>query len=136
VELSESQEDIRTLVAPGESEALVISCYLNVEARVQRCRNALAQRAAVLRRSIGKEDAEAFEQGLSPIVGFIKDGVAPGSKGVAAFARRGSQPFSLPLEFNVPLPPSIAIVPRRDSTSHQPTFKLETAQAWSPAQGG
>jgi len=40
---------------------------------------------------------------------FIKDDLRPDSKGVAAFARGGSQSFFLPLQFRAPLPTSIAV---------------------------
>ena len=109
MDLNELQQHIRTLVTLEESETLVISCYLNVEAGVHSCRNAFSERVAILRRSIGTEYAEAFEQGLTRIVSFIKDDLLPGSKGVAAFARGGNEPFFLPLQFKVPLPTSVVI---------------------------
>ena len=98
-----------------ESEALVISCYLNVEAGLPGCRNAFAERVALLRRAVGPEHKETLEEGLGKTVIFIKDHVQPGTRGVAVFARGGSQPFFLPFQFRVPLPTSIAV----DATSKE-----------------
>ncbi len=109
MELSKLQQHIRTLVTLEESEALVISCYLNVEAGLPGFRNAFAERVALLRRAVGPEHKETFEEGLAKTVSFIKDHVQPGARGVAVFARGGSQPFFLPLQFRVPLPTSIAV---------------------------
>ena len=109
MELSELQQHIRTLVTLEESEALVISCYLNVEAGLPGCRNAFAERVALLRRAVGAVHKNTLEEGLANLVSFVKDHVQPTTRGVAVFARGGSQPFLLPLQFRVPLPTSIAV---------------------------
>ena len=94
MELGELQQYIRTLATLEVSEALVINCYLDVEAGVQSRRNAFSGRVAILRRNIGTEYAEAFEQALTRVVSFIKDDLLPGSIGVAAFARVGASCFA------------------------------------------
>ena len=87
----------------------MISCNLNVEAGLPGCRNAFAERVALLRRAVGPEHKGTLEEGLAKTVSFIRDHVRPGTKGVAVFARGGSQPFSLPLQFRVPLPTLIVV---------------------------
>ncbi|MGB2985759.1 MAG: hypothetical protein WBE26_07730 [Phycisphaerae bacterium] len=88
MELSKLQQHIRTLVTLEESEALVISCYLNVEAGLPGCRNAFAERVALLRRAVGPEHKETFEEGLGKTVSFIKDHVQPGTRGVSESSHR------------------------------------------------
>ena len=109
MDLNELHKHIRTLATLEVSEDLVLTCYLNVEAGVQKCRTAFAERVALLRRAVTRERETAFEEGLARIVSFIKDDLRPDAKGMAAFARGGSQPFFLPLQFRVPLPTSIAV---------------------------
>ena len=109
MDLGEVQQHIRTLATLDVSEDLMVTCYLNVEAGVQSCRTAFAERVALLRKAVGPKHETAFEEGLARIVSFIKDDLRPDSKGMAAFARGGCQPFFLPLQFRVPLPTSIAV---------------------------
>ncbi len=109
MDLNKLQQHIRTLALLDVSEDLVVTCYLNVEASVQSYRTAFTERVALLRRAVAPEHETAFEEGLARIVSFIKDGLRPDSKGMAAFARGGPQPFFLPLQFRVPLPTSIAV---------------------------
>ncbi|HBY63554.1 MAG TPA: hypothetical protein DEH78_27330 [Solibacterales bacterium] len=108
MELKELQRHITTLVTLEESEAPVVSCYLDLEAGGYR--TVLGERVAVLRKALpatGKR--QDFEAAIALIEEFLAQAVSRETKGLALFARGGPQPFFLPLQFRVPLPNWIAV---------------------------
>ena len=109
MELKELQKHILTLATLQESNAPVVSCYLDLTAGQSAYRNTLCERVRVLRRSLKGKALRYFEEALSLIEAFLATGVRAGTKSVAMFARGGEQPFSLPLRFRVPLPNWIAV---------------------------
>ena len=104
MELKELQQHIRTLATLEETSSQVISCYLNLEDGTAGYRNALDERAGILRKTFAGEERKDFEKALGRIEDFISTGLRPGTKGVAIFSSGGAQPFFLPLQFRVPLP--------------------------------
>ena len=104
MELKELQQHIRTLATLEETSSQVISCYLNLEAGESGYRNALDERAGMLRKTFSGEERKDFEEALGRIEDLLSAGLRPGTKGVAIFSRAGAQPFFLPLQFRVPLP--------------------------------
>ncbi|MBA2703655.1 MAG: host attachment protein [Blastocatellia bacterium] len=104
MELKELQQDIRTLATLEETSSQAISCYLNLEDGTAGYRNALDERAGILRKTFSGEERKDFEAALGRIEEFIQTGLLPDVKGAAIFARGGRQPFFLPLQFRVPLP--------------------------------
>jgi protein required for attachment to host cells len=111
MELNQLQRHIKVLVSLGESDASVLSCYLNLEAGGARVY--LSQRAALLRKTFTREaEREDLEFALSRIENYLAGRIHPETKGVALFVRGGSQPFFLPLQFRVPFQNSVAASPR------------------------
>jgi protein required for attachment to host cells len=108
MEIKELRKHILTLATLQESNAPVVSCYLDRTAAVSGYRNALDERVRLLRRSLHGEPLQYLEDALRRIEAFLATGVQAGSKGVAVYARGGEQPFFLPLQFRVPLPNWIA----------------------------
>ena len=104
--LERLREHIRTLVTVDETEAPMLSCYLGITAGY---RQGLQARVRALRRSLARHEREPFEEALSQIESFLDSGILPGTKGLAAFARSGSRPFFLPLQFQLPLPNRLSI---------------------------
>ena len=104
MELKELQQHVRTLATLEETSSQVISCYLNLEAGASGYRNALDERAGLLRKTFTGEARKDFEAALGRIEDFLNAELRPGTKGVAVFSRAGAQPFFLPLQFRVPLP--------------------------------
>lgn len=108
MELKELQQHIRTLVTIEESEAPMISCYLNLETSGH-CA-AFEERVHLLRKTFATaEKRQVFEEAVALIEGYLALGIHPGTKGLVVFARGGAQRFFLPLQFRVPLPDWIAV---------------------------
>ena len=104
MEMKNLRKHIRALVTLGETEAPVISCYLNLESGVSGYRKALDERIGLLRKSLDRDTRRYFEEALSRIETFIATKLLPDAKGAAIFSRGGDQPFFRSLQFRVPLP--------------------------------
>lgn len=104
MELKNLQQHIRTLVTLEETEAPVISCYLNLDGGELAPRHALEARVSSLRKSFTGKQLQYLEEALIPIDSFIRTELLPEARGAAIFSRGGNPPFSLPLQFRVPLP--------------------------------
>ena len=109
MELKEFQTHIRTLATLPETDAPVISCYLDLEAGPLKYRNMLEERVRLLRKSLGEPARAQFDEALGRIMGFLESGIHPSAKGLALFARNGEVPFFMALSFHVPLPTWIAV---------------------------
>ncbi len=108
MELKKLKQHIRTLASLEESEALVISCYLNLEGGIGGFRETFNKRVGMLQRAIRQEHRQPFVASLQRIDACIQKELDPKARGVAVFARDGNQPFFLPLQFRVPLPTWVA----------------------------
>ncbi len=106
---NELERHIRMLATLEESEALMISCYLEVGNGSPGFRNVLNERIQTLRQSLGPDARQSFEEALDRIETFLQTGVGASSRGLALFSRAGERPFFLPLEFRVPLPNWVAV---------------------------
>ena len=104
MELKNLQQHIRTLVTLEETEAPVISCYLNLEGAESAHWKALDARVGVLRKSLEGKELQYFEEALIPIDSFVRAELLFDACGAAIFSRGGRHPFFLPLQFRVPLP--------------------------------
>lgn len=102
------ESHLRTLVTLDETDAPVLSCYLNLESG-HSWRPMFNRRVCVLRQTIRHGEDEPFERALTRVQGFLESALVPASKGAAVFARAGLQPFFLPLQFQVPLPNRVAV---------------------------
>lgn len=105
----ELEGHIRTLATLAESEAPVISCYLEVGNGSPGFHKVLNDRVQTLRQSLRGNALRPFEEALSTIRTYLQTEIATWSRGVALFARAGEQPFFLPLQFRVPLPNWVAV---------------------------
>ncbi len=109
MELKELQTHIGTLATLPETDAPVISCYLDLEAGPSKYRNTLEERVRLLRKSLGEPARAQFDEALGRMMGFLESGIHPSAKGLALFARNGEVPFFMALSFHVPLPTWIAV---------------------------
>ena len=114
MELADLKRHIRTLITLEETNAPVISCYLNLKAALAESgvagyRSVFDQRVALLRKGMPREDRERFEEAMGRIEAFLATDLLPDSKGAAIFARGGAEPFFLPLQFQAPLPNWIVV---------------------------
>ena len=104
MELKNLQKHVRTLAILEETNAPVISCYLNLEKGASGYRNILDKRVGLLRKSLKGDKNLYFEEALKHIEEFIATELFSDAKGAVIFSRGGSQSFFLPLQFRVPLP--------------------------------
>ncbi len=110
--LDELNQHITLLADVEETDAPFISCYLNLEYGQSGWRNALDERARILRRLHKGNDLSDIEEALGKIETWLTSNLLPESKGVAIFVRGtfgGS--FMLPMQFAAPLPTWIAVYP-------------------------
>jgi len=110
--LDELKQQITVLASVEESDAPFISCYLNLENGQTGWRDALDERARILRRILNGNDLADLEETLGRIEAWMATDLLPEAKGVAIFARGtfgGS--FMLPMQFAAPLPSRIAVYP-------------------------
>jgi peptide subunit release factor 1 (eRF1) len=108
MELRRLQEHIRTLANVVESEAPLISCYLDLSGGVTACREELGLHLQLLRKCLPARAANEFDTAAAKIQNLLDEGLPPRTKGLAAFSRGGEQSFWLALEFEVPLPTWVA----------------------------
>jgi hypothetical protein len=107
MELKQLQSHIRTLATLEEADAPVVSCYLDLSN--QSYRNVLDQRLRELGKLLAGDTLGHVEHALGQIEEYIASEIEETTKGVAMFARGGSQAFFLPLQFRVPLPTWLSV---------------------------
>ncbi|MDP2858735.1 MAG: host attachment protein [Bacillota bacterium] len=108
MELKELQRHIMTLATLEESEAPVVSCYLDLE--TSGYRTVLSERVHLLRKTFPTaEKRQDFEAAVALIEEYLALGIHRDTNGLALFARGGSQRFFLPLQFHVSVPNWIAV---------------------------
>ena len=103
------QEHVLTLATLEETDAPVVSCYLNLATGLAAARRILDERVRLLRKTLPATQREPFEQAMSRIDSRLAAGFRPESLGAVVFSRSGDQEFFLDLEFRVPLPTWIAV---------------------------
>ena len=111
VQTKELVEDIRTLATLAESEAPMISCYLEIGNGSPGLKQVLDERLHTLRQSLKANALGLFDEAFRTIDTFLQTELESWCRGVALFARAGEQPFFLPLQFRVPLPTWVAVGP-------------------------
>ncbi|MCP4678958.1 MAG: hypothetical protein GY854_26405 [Deltaproteobacteria bacterium] len=95
---------IRKISTLNETDAVVVSCYLNLEAGRASYRSALDARVREIRRALPSNQRHDFEEALGRIEVFLASDVNPEANGMALFSRGGKSPFFLPLQFGLLLP--------------------------------
>jgi rubrerythrin len=108
VELTQLETHIRALATVEETDAPMISCYLEVNNGVIGCRDELSARFRILKQSLPVPSAGEFDEAGQRIETCLNEARAPRIRGIALFARGGQKPFWLPLQFEVALPNWIA----------------------------
>ena len=116
LELTELKQQIRSLVTLESNDAPVISCYLNLEPGAGESGTAgywdvFRERRALLRKTIADEWKTSFEEALQRIETHLDTRPRAESNGIAIFARGGSQPFFVSLQFQVPLQNWVVVGP-------------------------
>ena len=110
--LDELRRQIGALACIDETEALFVSCYLNLEQGGAGYRMALEDRASALRATLDGDARADFETAMDRIAAYLDTALRADAHGVALFVRQlraGS--FFLPMQFAVPLPNWIVINP-------------------------
>ncbi len=100
---------IRRISTLSETNAVVISCYVDFEAGRASYRDALDVRIREIRKVLPSDQRHDFEEALGRIEVFLTTDVNTEAKGVALFSRGGESPFFLPLQFKLPLPNHIMV---------------------------
>ena len=103
------QEHVLTLATIEETDAPMVSCYLNLETGLAAARRILDERVRLLRKTLPAPQRDSFEHALLAIESRLAAGFQTESQGAAIFSRGGAQEFFLGLEFRVPLPTWIAV---------------------------
>ena len=109
MKLTELQRQVRTLASIPETDAPVISCYVNLASGRRAYDAILGQRIAVLRDALTPSEKDPFEYAWAQIEHYLANEIPREARSVALFARGGALSFLVPLEFQVPLPTSISI---------------------------
>ena len=102
------QKHVLTLATIEETDAPMVSCYLNLEKGLVAAWRILDERVRLLRKTLPAPQRDSFEHALLGIEARLAAGFQAESLGAALFSRDGDQKFFLALEFRVPLPTWIA----------------------------
>ena len=103
------QSHVRILAALPESDAPVVSCYLDLESGRTHWDSDLERRARLLRRITPRSERNFLDASLDQIRSFLTTELRPQTRGVAAFARVGRDPYFSCLQFEVPTPTWISL---------------------------
>ena len=103
MDLKKLKQHIHTLATVEETSSPVISCYLNLETGENQA--AFESRVRLLQKSLTDNELLDFQAAANQIREYLKENANRESRGTAIFARGGDEPFFLPLQFRVPLPP-------------------------------
>ena len=109
MDLKELQNQIRDLATMEETDAVVMSCYLNLQNGGVANRDFFQNRISLLRKTLAKPQLKGFEEAVVRICDYLDNELLRESGGLAVFARGGEKPVFLPLQFQVPLPDWIAV---------------------------
>ena len=109
IDLTTLQRHIRTLVTLKETEAPVVSVYLNPQQDPSELRDFTKSRGSVLMKSLSKDHLRHFQHATDRIGHFLSKELRGKPQGAAIFARAGTRPFFLGLQFGVPLPNVITV---------------------------
>ena len=110
--LDELRRQIGALACIDETEAPFVSCYLNLEQGEAGYREALEDRASVLRATLDGDARADFEAAMDRIAAYLDTALRADAHGVALFVRQlRAGCFFLPMQFAVPLPNWIVINP-------------------------
>ncbi len=108
--LDELRRHIAVLACVEETEALFVSCYINLEQGEAAYRKMLEDRALALRGTLEDAARADFNTTIHKIEAYLAKKRHPGAKGMALFSRHfRAGAFFLPMQFAAPLPDWIAV---------------------------
>ncbi len=110
MDLKNLKQHIKSLITLQESDAPVISCYLNLTDK-KALLQFLADKGAELNNSISEEERKDLDAVFKLIRSYIDNHQREKVKSIALFYRTGTKPFFKLLQFNVPLPNQISMGP-------------------------
>ncbi len=108
MDVNQLQLHVLRLAHLPESESPVLSCYLNLENGTAKARDYLRERAGHLRTTHSGRERELLLEAIAQVERYLDGELGHSPKGVAIFARSGSEPLFVPLEFQVPVPNWVA----------------------------
>ena len=108
MELESLQQHIRTLATLPETDAPVISCYLELNKGRLKDRNAFDQQVRSLQLGLVGASRQDFADAVQRIETYLANELLPDATGLAVFSRAGDSPFFLPLQFHVAVPNWVA----------------------------
>ena len=103
------QSHLRQLAALPESDAPVVSCYLDLGTSRARWQSLFERRTKLLRRITPAADLAALDAAVDRIRSFLRDEISPQARGVAIFARAGRDAYFCTLQFEVSTPNWISV---------------------------
>ena len=102
-------EHLKSLANVGQSNALVVSCYLGVNGGAVINPGLIPARREEIRSTLLPAELPHVEGALDRIETWLRDSLETGARGVAAFAREGADAFFIPLQFRVPVRDRITV---------------------------
>ena len=109
MELGRLKDHVRALATLEETEAPVISCYVNLEKGKSGFRPEIQRRIGLIKPTLDGERLELFNDALGKVEHVLSGAILPDAKGMAVFAREGEHPFLSLLRFSAPLPNSFTV---------------------------
>jgi len=110
MELSQLQTHIRTLIMLEEDEAPIVSCYVHrAIGRNDSGPPLFVRRVRANRKVLGGQQLDRLEEAFERIQRYLATEVRPTTRDVAMFARAGTRPFFLGLQFQGPLPDRLSV---------------------------
>ena len=103
------QNHVRSLAALPESDAPVVSCYLDLAPGRANWDALLERRIKLLRRITPSPERASLDGAVDRIRSFLKTELRTETRGVAVFARVGRDPYLCGLQFEVPTPTSVSL---------------------------
>jgi len=108
----ELKQHIALLASVEKTDALFISCYLNLKNSQTSWQDALNKQAQLLRGMLKGNNLADFEDTLEKTEAWLGSNLSPNAEGVALFARSTfGGGFLLPMQFSAPLPNWITAYP-------------------------
>lgn len=104
MKLSELEGQIRQLIELEPTESPMLSCYLNLSKAEPFVRTKFTLRAQSLRNTVHEDALPAFDEAVGKVEDFLFGEIQRKTQGAAVFARGGSSPFYLAMEFEAELP--------------------------------
>jgi release factor family 10 len=104
MELALLQRHIRELATLPETDAPVVSCYIELSQGSIKDGNAYVQQVRALERGVIGPSRQHVSDAIRRIDKYLELELLPDAKGLAAFSRAGEQPYFLTLQFRVAVP--------------------------------